>query len=151
MSAPLYGPGETAILIADIAPGKIEPYPPELPHDRRGNPMGGLTFRVLVTERGLTVGWQAGGAIQRADIPMTPEQTQVATFQGGQVGPYVVSHAHTCRCKLGRLTSWAASDIYPGAMLTQRNTLNQARVDATRNTQYGLPSDRDTPVRYSRV
>lgn len=147
----LYQPGETVVLIADLFPGVIEPYPPELPRTRDGQPQTGLLFRVLVTERGLTIGWQAGGMIQRADIPMTPEQTEGATFRGGQVGDYAVRLTGACRCKARMLSSWDQSQIYPGAYWTQRNTLEQARVDAQRDSRYGLPSNRDTPVRYTRA
>lgn len=147
----LYQPGETAILIADLFPGVIEPYPDELPHTRDGLPQNGLLFRVIITERGLTVGWQAGGMIQRVDIPMTPEQTETATFRGGLVGPYTVKLTGACRCKARMLSSWDKSQIFPGALWGQRDTLSQARVDAKRDSRYGLPSDRDTPVRYTRA
>lgn len=147
----LYQPGETVVLIADLFPGVIDPYPPELPHRMSGEPQQGLLFRVLITERGLTVGWQAGGMIHRADIPLPAEQTEGATFRGGQVGTYTVKMIGACRCKARMLSSWDKSQIYPGALWSQRDTLSKARVDAVRDSRYGLPSDRDTPVRYTRI
>jgi hypothetical protein len=147
----LYQPGETVVAIGDIFPAVIEPYPPELPTQRDGTPQTGLLFRVLITERGLAIGWQAGGMIQRVDIPLTPEQTEGATFRGGLVGPYEVRMTGACRCKARMLSSWDKSQIFPGAFWSQRDTLEKARVDAVRDSRYGLPSNRDTPVRYTRI
>ena len=147
--SPLYGPGETVELIADLMPARITPYPPELPWTRDGRPQVGLMFRALITTRGLTIGWQSGRAIQRADIAIDEEIT--ATYLGGAVGPYAVELTGGCKCGARQLQAWKREEIYPGAVWTQVNTLEQARVDAVRDSRYGLPSVRDTPTRYSRA
>lgn len=151
----LYEPGETAVLIADIFPASISPYPPELPHRHDGTPQGGLMFRILITERGLVVAWQAGGQIQRVDLPMSEADIETATYQGGLAGPYGIKQAGGCRCKAKMLQSWDRSQIFPGVSWGQRNTVDLARaqagVDKRRDSTYGLPSRRDTPTRYSRA
>jgi hypothetical protein len=147
----LYEPGETVVLIADLMPAVVEPYPDELPWTRDGHPQGGVMFRVLITARGLVVGWQAGGGIERRDLPVADPETITATFRGGTVGPYEVRLTGGCKCGARRLQSWAQADIFPGSPIAQSNTLNQAQVDARRDSRYGLPSVRDTTVRYTRM
>lgn len=147
----LYEPGETVVLIADVMPASITPIPPEIPRRRDGTVQPGLMYRILITERGLTIAWQGGGQVQRVDIPMPPEATETATFRGGLVGDYTVKQAGGCLCKIRLLQAWDQSQIFPGTTWTQKDTLEQARVDAARDSRYGLPSDRDTPIRYSRA
>lgn len=146
----LYEPGETVVVIADLMPAVIDPYPEVLPHTHAGFAQMGLMFRVIITGRGLVVGWQAGGGIQRVDIPADPDLI-TATFRGGQVGPHVVQLTGGCKCGARKLQSWQQHDIFPGTVWAQKDTLAQARVDATKDSRYGLPSVRDTRTRYSRA
>lgn len=146
----LYGPGETVVFIADLMPAVIDPYPDDLPHTRDGRPQLGLMLRVIITERGMAVGWQAGGSIHRADIACDPALI-TATFRGGQVGPYKVALTGGCKCGARSLQSWKQQDIFPGTVWAQKDTLDQARVDSRRDGRYGLPSVRDTRTRYSRT
>lgn len=139
----LYEPGEDVTLIADIFPGTITPYPTELPHTQAGDPQGALIFRVLITGRGLVVGWQAGGMIHRADIPA---DTSGATFRGGQVGEYTVTMNGTCRCHARMLSSWDKSQIFPGSIIQQQDTLGAVVRNTRDNPNYGL-----IPNRYSRL
>lgn len=147
----LYEPGETVTLIADLMPAVIEPYPDELPRTRDGMPQTGVMFRVLITGRGLVVGWQNGRSIARADLAVADPDTITATFEGGQVGPWLVKRTGGCKCGARQLQAWKQYEIFPGSPVVVTNTLDQARVDAMRDSQYGLPSGRDTPLRYSRA
>lgn len=139
----LYAPGEDVILIGDIFPGTISPYPPELPHTQAGDPQSGLIFRVLITGRGLVVGWQAGGMIHRAEIAA---DTSGATFRGGQVGPYTVTLNGSCRCQARMLSGWDKSQIFPGSIVQQQDTLDAVVRNTRDNPNYGL-----IPTRYSRL
>lgn len=156
----LYQPGESVELIADLLPAVIDPYPDELPRTRDGFAQMGLMFRVIITSRGLVVGWQAGGGIQRVDIPIAATEFDpspdavgeyrpaiTATFRGGKVGPYEVRLSGGCKCGARKLAAWQQHEIFPQTVWTQVNTLDRARVDARRDSRYGLPSVRDTPVR----
>jgi hypothetical protein len=145
----LYESGETVELIADLMPATVDPYPPELPHTQAGFPQMGLMFRVLITARGLVVGWQTGGGISRVDLPL--DGPIEATFRGGQVGPYQVQLTGGCKCGARRLQAWRREDIFPGTVWAQVDTLAQARVDAAKDSRYGLPSVRDTRTRYTRT
>lgn len=143
----LYERGEQVVLIADLMPAKFTPYPPELPHTRDGMPMSGIMFRALITERGIVVGYQFGGGIERVEVPIDDSESITATFRGGQVGPYEVVLTGGCKCGARKLQAWRKEDIFPGSMVVVANTLDQARVDARKDSRYGLPSVRDTPVR----
>lgn len=143
----MYERGEQVVLIADLMPARFDPYPPELPHTRDGQPQTGLMFRALITERGIVVGYQYGGDILRVEVPVDDPESITATFRGGQVGPYTVVLTGGCKCGAQRLQSWRQADIFPGSMVVVANTLDQARVDASRDSRYGLPSVRDTPAR----
>ena len=147
----LYAPGETVTLIADLMPAVVEPYPDELPRTRDGMPQTGVMFRVLITGRGLVVGWQSGSGIERADLAVPDPDTITATLQGGQVGRWTVKRTGGCKCGARRLQAWRQTEIFPGSPVVVVNTMDQARVDALRDSQYGLPSGRDTPLRYSRA
>jgi hypothetical protein len=146
----LYEPGETVELIADLIPAKVEPYPAELPHTQVGVPQTALMFRVIITTRGLVVAWQAGGRVQRVDIPV-PGDRVTATYRGGDVGPYRVSRVGGCPCGARLARDWPRDQIFPGTVWTQVDTLAQARVDAAKDSRYGLPSVRDTRTRYTRT
>jgi hypothetical protein len=147
----LYEPGEPVTLIADLMPAAVDPYPQVLPRTRHGLPQGGVMLRVLITGRGLVVGWQAGGSIARADLPVDDPDSITATFRGGQVGDWDVRLTGGCKCGARALQAWSQGEIFPGSLIVQANTLGRAQVDATRDSRYGLPSARDTTVRYSRA
>jgi hypothetical protein len=142
----LYEPGETVVLIADIFPATITPYPDDfLPANSSA-----LVFRVLITERGLVVGYQFGGEVHKVDIPLTEEETANATYRGGQVGPYEVTANGVCRCKARMLSSWDSSQIFPASPIVQDARVDKARVESRRDSTYGLIPNRG-PVRYSRT
>lgn len=147
----LYEPGEQVVLIADLMPVAFSPYPEGLPRMRDGQPHTGFMFRALITERGLVVGWQTGSGIARADLAVEDPESITATFRGGQVGPWLVQLTGGCKCGARRLQSWRQADIFPGSPVVVASTLDQARVDARKDSRYGLPSARDTPARYSRA
>lgn len=142
----LYAPGEDVRLVADIFPGTITPYPLGiLPTTRDNQPMGGHLFRVLITGRGLVVGWQSGGMIHRADIAT---DTSAATFRGmdDPSAEYTVTLNGACRCQARMLSTWDKSQIFPGSMVNTDNTIAAVIRNTRDNPNYGL-----IPTRYSRA
>lgn len=129
--ADIYPPGESIQIHTDLMPSTVTPLPPGVP--------SGRMLRTLVTERALTVMWQSpAGQIGRVDIPMTTEQTQNATFNGGTVGNYAVARAGGCGC---RAKAVRAVNPFPSNQLAQAPRLNKAAQYQT----YGVP-----PARWSR-
>ena len=127
----IYESGETVILFADMFPALIEPTPP-------GVPGPAVKLRVIASERCLTVAWQVGSEIYRADIEMTPEQTSEMTFRGGVMGPYRITQDSRCRCGARQVLGWVP---FPGVIWQQQPRVEKVVVD---RSTYGL-----IPKRYS--
>lgn len=134
----IYEPGENIPIHTDLMPASVTPLPPGVP--------SGKMLRVLVTERALTVLWQTPeGSVGRTDIEMTADQTQQASYSGGDVGGYQVARAGGCGCRGKALK---AASPFPGHRLTQAPRLELAR----QNQPYGVPPNtrfvrqRRTPV-----
>jgi hypothetical protein len=125
----IYEPGEQVELYADIFPSSVTPRP-------EGWPLG-AKVRTIISERCLTMAWQAGDQVYRIDLPMTEEETSLATFRGGPVGEYEVARAGGCRCGSKLVLAWEA---FPGVIWVQ-----DPRMDLVRPNMSGL-----VPPRYSR-
>lgn len=129
----IYEPGEHVPLFCDIFPSSVTPRPEGWPT--------GTKVRTIVSERCMTLAWQAGGVnapIQRLDIPMTALDTAETTFRGGVVGAFTVAQAGGCRCQGRAVLAW---EPFPGVIWVQDPRLE--KVVAHRS---GL-----IPPRYSRT
>lgn len=107
----IYEPGEQVPLFCDIFPSSVTPSPPGWPT--------GVKVRTIVSQRCMTLAWQAGGInapIQRIDLPMTVEDTAETTFRGGVVGTYTVAQASGCRCNGRAVLGW---EPFPGVIWVQ--------------------------------
>lgn len=134
----IYTVGESVQLHADIYPGFVHPLP-------SGVPGTGTRKRVVVTERCLTIGWSAGGVVQRVDIEMTPEQTAGTTLRGGTAGEYEIGRDHGCgSCGSGAIKNWRP---WPGIVYVDVPRMDRAAREIQRNSSYGLPSHRYTRSR----
>lgn len=132
----IYEPGEAIKIHTDLFPSTVTPLPEGVPTGRM--------IRTLITERALTVMWQSptGLPIGRVDIELTPEQTAGATFNGGQVGEYMVQRAGGCGCR-GKIVT--AAKPFPENSLVQVSRREQGNQQAS----YGVPPQRQ-PTSWTR-
>lgn len=138
MTDAIYTQGDTVMLHTDIFPGFVHPLP-------QGVPGRGFRKRVIVTERCLTIGWAVSGQIYRIDIPMTEEQTAMATLRGGPVGEYMVGRDQGCgSCGAGLIRNYK---FWPGIHTTTVPRTEVAAAALKTDKTYGLPSNRYTRAR----
>lgn len=139
----MYSPGETVIRYCDIFPATVAPWAEPLPITRSGEAQS-LMLRAIVTERLLTVGWQAGQNVYRLDIDIDPDQAASVGLQGGQIDTvdrhWIVGRRGGCRCNANLLAGW---DPFPGVNLVPAAGANSSVRDPA---TWGL-----VPPRYSRA
>lgn len=125
----MYEQGETVKRYADIWVGAISPRPAGVPANAK--------LRIIITERYLTLGWQAGSDVQRMDIEIAPEDTDKVTYAGGEVGIYTVGRAAQCgTCGSRKAANY---DFFPGIIFTDDWRKDQAIISQRAMT--GLPSN----------
>lgn len=170
----MFEPGEQVTLIGDVFPGSVLEYGPDpanpdgppvilmVPEQGRPQNMvpkvpdglpkntGAILFRVLITNRGLVVGYQYGGEIHRVELPVPEEQTLEATHRGGVVGPYEVILRGDCKCKARMLSTWSLSQAFPGLSVVTEPRMDKVAAAAAQDRNYGLVPTRGL-VRYSRI
>ena len=98
----IYQPGERVKIYADIYPALISPLPPGVPDG------SSFKFRIIVTERAITVGWSFAGQIGRVDIEVPAEEVaRNMTYRGGSAGGYTVMERSGCpTCGARHIRSW---------------------------------------------
>jgi len=107
----IYQQGERVKVYADIYPAMISPLPPGVPSN------SSYKFRIIVTERAITIGWAAGSqGIERFDMELDPSEiAPYASYRGGVFSGYSVQQRGGCpSCGARMIRSW---NPFPGAVL----------------------------------
>jgi len=138
----MYEPGQVVKRYCRIFPASVLPWVPPLPIRESDRGIQSVMLCAIVTENYLTVAWQAGQAIHRADIPISPEEAATVTSQGGTVGGFTIGPKHGCRCNANLLNGF---DPFPGVSVVEAGTVSSAEHDPA---TYGLVPAR---VRYVRI
>lgn len=126
----VYEPGENVQVIADVFPAQITPLPDGVPT--------GVKLRAVIAAESLTIAWSGGRGpngpiVHRWDERMTAEQTEAATYRGGQVGDYTVSRAQGCACGSNGLKNW---NPFEGNNIVVLQRLSSAATTTSGPTRY---------------
>lgn len=106
----IYEPGQVVKIYADIYPATITPLPPGVPNN------SSFKFRILITERAVTIAWSTGSGISRVDIEMDQEEiAPYVSYRGGVIAGYSIGERGGCpSCGARAIRGWSP---FPGVNL----------------------------------
>lgn len=136
----MYEPGQVVKQYCRIFPASVLPWQPPLPIRESDGGIQSVMLCAIVTERYLTVAWQAGQTIHRVDIEISEEEAATVNAQGGTVGGFTIGSKAGCRCNANLLNGF---EPFPGVSVIQAGAASSVRDPDS----YGLIPPRTRYVR----